>query len=153
VVHAVRQMDYFPNCMLISCTSCKKHTKCRWDFTAQCVQYVLDCIWNVMAHGDTREGKWRGNRRMEWVASSLHTTSELVWQTTYFSGSHRCVTGNVKVCHKVLGEKKYYKRLVYKLYTVTLRREMLQPLIPELLLAPVLFCTHEAVIQQSVEVC
>jgi len=29
-----------------------------------------------MAHGDTREWKWRGNWRMEWVASTLHTTSE-----------------------------------------------------------------------------
>ena len=29
-----------------------------------------------MAHGDTREGKWRGYWRMEWVASTLHTTSE-----------------------------------------------------------------------------
>ena len=29
-----------------------------------------------MAHGDPREGKWRGNWRMEWVASTLHTTSE-----------------------------------------------------------------------------
>ena len=28
-----------------------------------------------MAHGDTREGEWRGNWRMEWVASALHTTS------------------------------------------------------------------------------
>jgi len=27
-----------------------------------------------MAHGDIREGKWRGNWRMEWVASTLHTT-------------------------------------------------------------------------------
>jgi hypothetical protein len=25
--------------------------------------------WNVMAHGDAREGKWRGNWLMEWVAS------------------------------------------------------------------------------------
>jgi len=32
--------------------------------------------WNVMAHGDAREGKWRGNWRMEWVASTFHTTSE-----------------------------------------------------------------------------
>jgi hypothetical protein len=30
-----------------------------------------------MAHGDAREGKWRGNWRMEYVASTLHTTSEL----------------------------------------------------------------------------
>ena len=29
-----------------------------------------------MAHGDAREGKWRGNWRMEWVASTLHTISE-----------------------------------------------------------------------------
>jgi len=29
-----------------------------------------------MAHGDEREGKWRGNSRMEWVASTIHTTSE-----------------------------------------------------------------------------
>ena len=36
----------------------------------------LDSSWNVMAHGDEREGKWRGNWRMQWVASTLHTTSE-----------------------------------------------------------------------------
>ena len=36
----------------------------------------VDSSWNVMAHGDVREGKWRGNWRMEWVASTLHTTSE-----------------------------------------------------------------------------
>jgi len=29
-----------------------------------------------MAHGDAREGKWKGNCRMEWAASTLHTTSE-----------------------------------------------------------------------------
>ena len=37
---------------------------------------VVDSNWNVMAHGDAREGKWRGNWRMEWVASSIHTNSE-----------------------------------------------------------------------------
>jgi hypothetical protein len=31
---------------------------------------------NVMAHGDAWEGKLRGNWKMEWVASTLHTTSE-----------------------------------------------------------------------------
>jgi len=36
----------------------------------------VESSWNVMAHGDAREGKWRGNRQMEWVASTLHTTSE-----------------------------------------------------------------------------
>jgi hypothetical protein len=29
-----------------------------------------------MADGEAREGKWRGNWRMKWVASTLHTTSE-----------------------------------------------------------------------------
>ena len=36
----------------------------------------IESSWNVMAHGDAREGKWRGNWRMEWVACTLHTTSE-----------------------------------------------------------------------------
>ena len=36
----------------------------------------VDSSWNVMAHGDTREGKWRGNWQMEWVSSTLHSTSE-----------------------------------------------------------------------------
>jgi len=40
-------------------------------------QYVVvESCWNVMAHGDSQEGKWRGNWQMEWVASTLHTTSE-----------------------------------------------------------------------------
>jgi hypothetical protein len=29
-----------------------------------------------MAHGDAREWKWRGHWRMEWVASTIHTTSK-----------------------------------------------------------------------------
>jgi hypothetical protein len=36
----------------------------------------VESSWNVTAHGDAREVKWRGNWRMEWVASTLHTTSE-----------------------------------------------------------------------------
>jgi hypothetical protein len=35
--------------------------------------------WNVMAHGDAQEGKWRGNWRMEWVASNL----TLPWNMVY----------------------------------------------------------------------
>jgi len=30
----------------------------------------------VMAHGDVREGNWRGKWWMEWVASTPHTTAE-----------------------------------------------------------------------------
>ena len=35
----------------------------------------LELVWNLVAHGDAREGKWRGNWRMEWVDYS-HATSE-----------------------------------------------------------------------------
>ena len=38
--------------------------------------FGVDSSWNVTAHGDAREGKWRGNWTMQWVASTLHTTSE-----------------------------------------------------------------------------
>jgi len=37
---------------------------------------AVESSWNVMAHSDAREGKWRGNWWMEWIASSLHTTLE-----------------------------------------------------------------------------
>ena len=36
----------------------------------------VECVWKLMAYGDAREGKWRRNWRMEWVASTLHTTLE-----------------------------------------------------------------------------
>ena len=42
----------------------------------KCEGRAVASSWNAVAHGDAREGKWRGNWRMEWVASTLHTTSE-----------------------------------------------------------------------------
>ena len=30
----------------------------------------VELKWNLMAHGEAREEKWRGKRRMEWVAST-----------------------------------------------------------------------------------
>ena len=45
--------------------------------TITCNAALVESGWNVMANADAREGKWRGNWRMEWVASTLHTTSEL----------------------------------------------------------------------------
>ena len=36
----------------------------------------VDSSWNMMAHGDARVGKWRGDWRMEWVTSTLHSLSE-----------------------------------------------------------------------------
>jgi len=36
----------------------------------------VESSWNVIVHGDAREGKLRRNWRMEWVANTLHSTSE-----------------------------------------------------------------------------
>jgi hypothetical protein len=36
---------------------------------------IVESSWNVMAHGDAREEKWRGNKRMEWVTSKRHMTA------------------------------------------------------------------------------
>jgi len=35
---------------------------------------MVESSWNVMAHGDARERKWRGNCGMEFVASTLTLT-------------------------------------------------------------------------------
>jgi hypothetical protein len=37
---------------------------------------IVESFWYMVAHGDAREAKWKGNWRMQWVASTLHTTSE-----------------------------------------------------------------------------
>jgi hypothetical protein len=41
-------------------------------------QAGVESTWNVMAHGDAREGKWRGNWRMDWVASTLTLPQNMV---------------------------------------------------------------------------
>jgi len=54
----------------------------QWKNTSQSSRFLhtevwqVDSSWNVIAHGDAREGKWWGNWRMAWLASTLHTTSE-----------------------------------------------------------------------------
>jgi len=39
----------------------------------------VGCVWNLMAHGDVRLGKWRGNWRKEWVASTLTILRNVVY--------------------------------------------------------------------------
>ena len=72
----------FPSKQFLSASQLKTHTACHftnkihfasWNYV---IKLQVDSSWNVMAHGDAREGEWRGNWRMEWVASTLHTTSE-----------------------------------------------------------------------------
>jgi hypothetical protein len=40
------------------------------------LRLVVKSNWNVMAHGDAREEKWKVNKRMEWVTSKRHMTAE-----------------------------------------------------------------------------
>jgi hypothetical protein len=49
---------------------------------------MVQSTCNMMAHGEAREGKWRGNWRMEWVASTLHTTSEHGVSNTTTADAH-----------------------------------------------------------------
>jgi hypothetical protein len=48
-----------------------RSSKSEFSFT-----YWIKSSWNVKAHCDAREAKWKGNWGMEWVASTLHATSE-----------------------------------------------------------------------------
>jgi len=38
--------------------------------------FMVESSWNVMAHRDAREDKWRRNKRLEWVTSKRHMTAE-----------------------------------------------------------------------------
>ena len=42
-------------------------------------QSQVYCVRNVVAHGDARVGKWRGNWRMEWVASTRTRPRDVVY--------------------------------------------------------------------------
>ena len=74
----VHKVVTVPHQLASSPKSCGK--SCGQWWTVNKTLYIQSS-WNVTAHGDAREGKWRGNWRMEWVASTLHTTSEQ-WNST-----------------------------------------------------------------------
>ena len=70
------------SCVLVV-PSAKKHQLQHWQNNVTSITIIqtlhnqkVESSWNVMAHADAREGKWRANWRMAWVASTLHTTSE-----------------------------------------------------------------------------
>ena len=44
-------------------------------------KFRVELVRNVVAYGDAREGKWRGNWRMEWVASTLTPPPNVVYPT------------------------------------------------------------------------
>ena len=49
---------------------------------------VVEASWNVMEHRDVRVRNWGGNRRMQWVASTLHTPSEHVVSSITTADAH-----------------------------------------------------------------
>ena len=60
-------------------TSCKRKI---YSFTNTVLRTLnlVELVRNLVAHGDAREGKWRGNWRMEWVASTLTPPPNVVYQ-------------------------------------------------------------------------
>ena len=40
---------------------------------------TVEVVRNLVAHGDAREGKWRGNWRIDWVASTLTPPPNVVY--------------------------------------------------------------------------
>ena len=63
-------------CVCVLCMHTRKRGHWRDHKITTLITYGVESSWNVMAHGDARERKWGGNWRMEWVANTLHTTSE-----------------------------------------------------------------------------
>jgi len=55
---------------------------------------VVDSSWNVMAHGDAQEENWRGNSWMEWVANTLHSTSEHDLSSITTADAHTSATSS-----------------------------------------------------------
>jgi len=55
---------------------------------------LVESSWNVMTYGDSREGQWRENWRMEWVASTLHATSEHGVSSITTADSHTSAAGS-----------------------------------------------------------
>jgi len=60
---------------------------CQCRLSVRLFNAVVEASWNVMAHGDARKGKWRGNWRMEWVATILHTTSSITTTDAHTSAA------------------------------------------------------------------
>ena len=54
-----------------------------FPFASSCWSLVVELFRNVVAHGDAREGKWRGNWRMEWVASTLTPLPNVVYPALF----------------------------------------------------------------------
>ena len=48
-------------------------------YLLQAIRPLVEFVRNLVEHGDAREGKWRGNWRMEWVDSTLMPPPNMVY--------------------------------------------------------------------------
>jgi len=76
MVLALRYLPDAPSWRCVVNQACNHVPRNLLPYLLYRLEQQVDSIWNGMAHGDAREGKWRGNWRMQLVASTLHTTSE-----------------------------------------------------------------------------
>ena len=85
-LHRVRG-DY---CRFIICKwhSLFKYTNLAYFKLSTWRLLMLELVRNLVAHGDAREGKWRGNWRMEWVASILTPPSNVVYPAYTLKCNH-----------------------------------------------------------------
>ena len=58
---------------------CGNQQKYQQNISQSRVFNLLELVRNLVAHGVAREGKWRGNWRMEWVASTLTPPPNVVY--------------------------------------------------------------------------
>ena len=62
-------------------TACRRCIAGETETAVVYFEFQLELVRNLVAHGDAREGKWRGNWRMEWVASTLTPPPNVVYPT------------------------------------------------------------------------
>ena len=72
---------------------------CIPEENSSCILWAVGLSWNLVAQGDTREGKWRGNWRMQCVASTLHTTSEYGVSIITTADAHTSAAGSQYSSH------------------------------------------------------
>ena len=53
---------------------CSQALNAQQHYQRTVIRAVVERTRNLVAHGDAREGKWRGKMRMEWIASRLAST-------------------------------------------------------------------------------
>ena len=79
------KLRWVNGCTLLQLSMCMRRDEVGGNELGEIIQWgaswMVEWKRNLMAHGDAREEKWRGKRRMEWVASSLALHLNAVYPT------------------------------------------------------------------------